>query len=63
MTINELYEYAKANGIENRPIVITGYDGDLDELTKDIIKDPSEVDGISEDEIPEDAIVFDLGYC
>jgi hypothetical protein len=42
MTIKELYEYAKANGIENRPVVITGYDGDLDELTEDIIKEPSE---------------------
>ena len=62
MTIKELYEYAKEHGFENRTIVITGCDGDLDELTEDIIKEPSEVEDCFKGEIPEDAIVFDMGY-
>ena len=63
MTIKELYEYAKARGIENRPVVVTGYDGDLFDLDEEIIKEPSEIEDVYEGEIPKNAIVITTGEC
>ena len=58
MTIKELYEWAIVNGIETRPVVVTGYDGDLFELKEEIIKNASEIEDIFDEEIPENALVI-----
>ena len=63
MTIKEFYQWAVENGFEDRPVVITGYDGDLFDLNEDIIKEPSEIECTFEEEIPEDAIVIATGEC
>lgn len=58
MTIKELYKWALINGVENRPVVVTGYDGDLFELNEEIIKDASEIEDVFDEEIPENALVI-----
>ena len=61
MTIKEFYQWAVENGFENRPVVVTGYDGDLFHLNEDIIKEPSEIEDAFDEEIPKDAIVIVTG--
>jgi hypothetical protein len=63
MTIKELYEYAKNNGLENRVILLSEPENDASVLTEDDIKPAESIEEISvfeEIEVPLDnAVIID----